>query len=109
MKKIFKIFGIFMCAPFLSSAQINNQTRDVRVMESEVQNQQKFIAGLNAQRLGKLENAAKLFQDNSLDFVYIDSAHDYEHTKEDLETWYPKVKKGGLFCGDDSAAGHFGR
>jgi len=47
------------------------------------------------------EDAAKLFADESLDFVYIDAAHDYVNTKKDLETWFPKVKKRGLFCGDD--------
>ena len=46
-------------------------------------------------------DASNLFPDGSLDFVYIDSAHDYEHTLEDLNIWYPKIRKGGLFCGDD--------
>lgn len=45
--------------------------------------------------------ASKLFQDNSLDFVYLDAAHDYENIKKDLEAWYPKVKKGGIFAGHD--------
>ena len=32
---------------------------------------------------------AKSFADKSLDFVYIDAAHDYLHVKEDLAAWYP--------------------
>lgn len=63
MKKIIKIFLILACAPILMNAQINNQTRDVRVTELEVQNQQKFITGLREQQLGKLDVAAKLFQE----------------------------------------------
>lgn len=45
--------------------------------------------------------ASKLFSDNSLDFVYIDAAHDYTNVSKDLDTWLPKVRKGGLICGDD--------
>jgi len=47
------------------------------------------------------EQASKLFNDNSLDFVYIDANHSYEHVKRDIEIWYPKVKKGGVFAGHD--------
>ena len=45
--------------------------------------------------------ASKLYEDNSLDFVLIDAAHDYENVKEDIKHWFPKVKKGGVMAGDD--------
>lgn len=45
--------------------------------------------------------AAKMFDPKSLDFVYIDAAHDREAVLKDLKAWYPKVKKGGLLCGHD--------
>jgi hypothetical protein len=45
--------------------------------------------------------ASKLFVDNSLDFAYIDANHAYDFVKEDIELWYPKVKKGGYLCGHD--------
>jgi hypothetical protein len=51
--------------------------------------------------------ASKLFQDNSLDFVFLDAAHDYVNVKNDLEAWYPKVKKGGIFCGHDYIEGMY--
>ena len=47
------------------------------------------------------ETASTLFQNESLDFVYIDANHSYEHVKKDLELWFPKVKKGGVFAGHD--------
>ena len=45
--------------------------------------------------------AAALFEDNSLDFVFIDAMHDYEAVKDDINTWYPKVKVGGYIGGHD--------
>ena len=41
------------------------------------------------------------YEDNSLDFVFIDAAHDYESVKKDLNAWYPKVKTGGTIAGHD--------
>lgn len=45
--------------------------------------------------------ASKLYADESLDFVYIDAAHDYDSIKADVEAWLPKVKVGGYLCGHD--------
>lgn len=42
-----------------------------------------------------------LFEDESLDFVYIDGNHKYDFVVEDINLWYPKVKRGGLVMGHD--------
>jgi predicted O-methyltransferase YrrM len=41
------------------------------------------------------------YDDNSLDFVFIDAGHDYESVKKDLNAWFPKVKNGGIIAGHD--------
>jgi len=46
-------------------------------------------------------DAAKDFEDGSLDWVYIDAAHHYQAVLNDLNAWMPKVKSGGYLCGDD--------
>jgi hypothetical protein len=46
-------------------------------------------------------NASKLFSDNYFDFIYIDANHKYEYVLQDLELWFPKLRKGGVFAGDD--------
>lgn len=44
---------------------------------------------------------AELFDDNSLDFVYVDADHTYEGCKRDILAWLSKVKKNGIICGHD--------
>lgn len=51
-------------------------------------------------------DAAKDFEDESLDFVYIDGLHDYESASADIKAWYPKVKKGGILSGHDYVKGY---
>jgi hypothetical protein len=46
-------------------------------------------------------DASKIFNDSFFDWVFLDADHKYESVKEDLETWFPKIKKGGVFCGHD--------
>ena len=47
------------------------------------------------------KHAVDLFEDESLDFVYIDANHKYDFVKEDIKLWYPKVRKGGILSGHD--------
>jgi predicted O-methyltransferase YrrM len=46
-------------------------------------------------------SAAKLYQNKSLDFVFIDGAHDYASVLADIKSWHPKVKPGGYIGGHD--------
>ena len=45
--------------------------------------------------------AAQLFEDGSLDFVFIDGDHRYESVYRDLVAWLPKVRRGGVIGGHD--------
>jgi hypothetical protein len=47
--------------------------------------------------------AAAGIEDGSLDFVYIDANHAYEHVVEDIAAWLPKVRSGGIISGHDYA------
>jgi predicted O-methyltransferase YrrM len=50
--------------------------------------------------------ALKDFEDNSLDFVFIDGAHDFDNVVCDLVFWAYKVKRGGIIALHDYIASH---
>lgn len=45
--------------------------------------------------------ASKLYKDKSLDFVFIDAAHDFKNVKNDILAWFPKIKINGTLAGHD--------
>jgi hypothetical protein len=46
-------------------------------------------------------NACNIFNDNSLDFVFIDASHDYESVLKDIKAWFPKMKPNSIIAGHD--------
>jgi hypothetical protein len=51
-------------------------------------------------RLPSVE-AAKLFAPGSVDFVYVDAAHDYESVRGDIAAWWPAISREGILAGHD--------
>lgn len=53
--------------------------------------------------------ALKNFDDNSLDFVYIDANHDFVNFTNDIHHWLKKVRPGGIISGHDYAYFSYGK
>lgn len=50
---------------------------------------------------GKSVEMAEKIDNDSLDFIYLDSDHSYEGVRDDLIAWFHKVKTGGVIAGHD--------
>lgn len=63
---------------------------------------QKFLYQNNVKIIREFSHkASKFFPDNFFDFVYIDADHSKEGCWLDLNSWFPKVKQGGILSGHD--------
>jgi predicted O-methyltransferase YrrM len=47
------------------------------------------------------DDAADMFPDESVDFVFIDGLHTYEQVLRDAKNYWPKLGKGGIMIGHD--------
>jgi len=72
---------------------------------ANVKNQfiERILKGPYADRVKHIELhsevAAKLFEDESIDLVYIDGDHHDTFVRKDIELWSKKVKPGGIISG----------
>jgi Methyltransferase domain len=48
-----------------------------------------------------IADAAERFENGSIDIIYLDGTHTYEHVLQDLIRWFPKLAPGGLFICND--------
>ena len=49
----------------------------------------------------RTDRAHKHFENDSLDFIFIDADHSYKSVKRDIKLWTPKVKTTGMIFGHD--------
>ncbi len=65
-----------------------------------------FAHDRRMQMVGDSVKASRFLPDrkddyDGLDFVYVDGDHSYDGVIRDLDTWFTKIKVGGLFAGHD--------
>ena len=58
-------------------------------------------SGIVELKRGYSYNILPTFPSDSLDWIYVDGAHDYDSVKKDLEQCYAIVKSGGIIAGHD--------
>lgn len=72
-----------------------------RVYEMFLSNMDRVgLGGYSVHRMTTV-SAASVFEDNSIDFIWVDAGHEYGEVLEDIRAWWPKLKVGGVMGGDD--------
>ena len=78
----------------------DEHVREGKLYEHFLDNMKPVEGHYNPVRLSSLDAAAQ-YQDGTLDFVFIDAAHDYVNVTADIAAWLPKVREGGILGGHD--------
>jgi predicted O-methyltransferase YrrM len=78
----------------------DNDVSNNRLYDVFLKNMLPVVEYYNPVRLDSV-TASKIYNNESLDWVFIDASHDYENVLADINAWYPKVKKGGIISGHD--------
>jgi len=47
---------------------------------------------------------AQQFKDKSVSFLFLDDYHETQHLKDEIISWYPKMKENGIMAGHDVGA-----
>lgn len=71
-----------------------------RLFEVFTENMQKVDGYYKPMQMTSVE-ASLQFENCSIDFLYLDASHDFKSVYQDLEYWFPKVKRGGYIAGHD--------
>jgi len=84
-----------------SSEHVDNEyVKSNSLYELFIENTSSLSSIINPIKMDSI-SASKTYEDNSIDFVFIDANHEYIHVKNDIEAWFPKVKVGGTIAGHD--------
>jgi hypothetical protein len=80
------------------------------VFESVRRSNERHYAGFSRLLRMTFDEAAPLFTPDSVDLLHIDGLHEYAAVRHDFETWFPKVRPGGIVLLHDIAmqTGDFG-
>jgi predicted O-methyltransferase YrrM len=82
----------------------------VGIIEQKYQEKFEEIAKTNLSEFGSRaelvkkssDDAVSMFEDNGMDFIFIDGDHSAEQVKKDCDNYYPKLKVGGIFAVHDT-------
>ncbi len=95
-----KVFAVDTWAGSSDERDLTNSLAKKEDIYQTFLNNTKQFSNLTPIRKSSVE-AAKDFEDGSVDWIFVDAGHTYLEVKEDVLTWLPKLKIGGIMSGHD--------
>lgn len=83
----------------MSATPISRKIKHYENAYSSVRAQFKNDPNVQILRMSSLEAVAHT--PDQFDLVFIDANHEYSHVKQDILSWLPKVRHGGILAGHD--------
>jgi len=94
-----KFYGIDPWHPYEGGIDYMDEATFIKLYEKF---QQVIAPYPNYEAIKELSmDSVKKFEDNSLDFVYIDANHSEPYITQDITEWHKKVRVGGILSGHD--------
>lgn len=93
-----KLFCVDIWQPYRGNRWSGSRERNDNHYKATI----KLLSRYNAVLIREMSmDAVQSFENNSLDFVFIDSNHSFDYVMQDLIEWSKKVSVGGIISGDD--------
>jgi len=91
------------------AVEIVNSGKDIKLdvvdnfLKSPIERATNSLAEFNFVKViqSNTSEAAKFYNNESLDFVFVDADHSAKGVSRDIQAWLPKVKNGGVIAGHD--------
>ena len=88
-----------------------DQIDEIRIFDPSSQHMIDKLSKFGSERYNIVKKftteAAFLYPKEYFDFIYLDASHTYESSRRDIQMWWPKLKQGGIFAGDDYIIGNY--
>ena len=93
---------LFCVDPWISYSDYEYDANSPMSLNEQFEEAKNRLAPYDCKFIRKFSmDALKDFEDESLDFVYVDGNHGFKYVTEDIFEWSKKVKKGGVMAGHD--------
>ena len=93
------VTGVDQWKPYFGYLDYQRESTYKRMLSHTLERMKPY-GNYNILKTSSMDGATK-FADNSVDFIYIDANHDYDHVIEDITAWYKKLRPGGIISGHD--------